>query len=192
MQQADKIRMVVFPTVFGVLWGLLETILGSYLHVFNMPFKGSTMAGIGAILMCVERLYTPFPGATISTAVVAIVMKFLSVGTVRIPPTIGISVEALLAEAVLSSLGTKRLSFVLACLACAMEGVPHFFVAHWIMYGQGIFDAYRKVMEQLQSFFGLGSDLWQWVVCLWVAGHLLIGLVSGVIAVSVGEYLRRE
>ncbi|MCX6340233.1 MAG: hypothetical protein NTX71_10010 [Candidatus Aureabacteria bacterium] len=192
MLHADKIRMVVFPTIFGVLWGLLETLLGSYLHMFNTPFAGTTMAGIGAIIMCVERLYTPLPGATISTAAVAVAMKVLSVGTVRLAPAIGISVEAVLAELLLTVLGTGWCAFLASCVACTMEGIPHFFIAHWIMYGQGIFNAYLKVIEKLQASFGLGENLWKQILVLWVAGHLVIGIACGLLAISVGNYVRRK
>lgn len=192
MQHADRIRMIVFPTVFGVLWGLLETLLGSYLHMFDTPFKGATMGGIGAVIMCVERLYTPYPGATISTAAVAVVMKALSVGTVRLPPTIAISVEAGMAELLLTLLGTGWRGFMASCVACSMEGVPHFFIVHWIMYGQGIFNAYLKIIEKLQTFFGLGENPWKQILVVWVAGHLLIGMLCGLLAISVGNYVRRK
>jgi hypothetical protein len=160
--------------------------------MFNTPFAGTTMAGIGAIIMCVERLYTPFPGATVSTAAVAVAMKILSVGTVRLPPAIGILVESAVAELLLTAMGTGRLAFLAGCVACTLEGIPHFFIAHWIMYGQGIFDAYRRVLEKLQTSFGLPGCLWKQVLALWVAGHLAIGVACGLLAISVGSYVRKK
>ncbi len=192
MQQADRIRMIVFPTIFGVLWGFLETLLGNYLHAFDMPFKGAIMAGIGAIIMCVERLYTPFPGATISTAVVAVAMKFLSAGTVRLPPAIGISVEGLIAEGLLTSLGTGWYAFMASCIACALEGIPHFFVAHRLMYGEGIFNSYLEADKKLQASMGLGESPLKYILALWVAGHLVTGIACGLLAISVGNYVRKK
>ncbi|MEJ2744471.1 MAG: hypothetical protein P8123_02115, partial [bacterium] len=172
MQQADKIRMIVFPTIFGVLWGFLETLLGSYLHAFGVPFKGAMMAGIGAIIMCVERLYTPFPGATISTAAVAVAMKFLSVGTVKLSPAIAISVEGIMAEALLTWLGTGRHAIMTSCIACALEGIPHFLISHRLRYGEGIFKSYLEVVKKLQASLGLGEGALKYVLAIWVAGHL--------------------
>ena len=88
MHHADRIRVLVYTTVFGVLWGVVETLLGTYLHVLDIPFKGAVMAAIGAIILCAERLYTPRFGATISTGIVAVVLKCFSAGTVRIWPVV--------------------------------------------------------------------------------------------------------
>jgi len=184
--------MIVFPTIFGVLWGFLETLLGTYLHAFNMPFKGAAMAGLGAIIMCVERLYTPFPGATISTAAVAVAMKFLSAGAVRLPPAIAISIEGIMAEALLTWLGTGWYAIMASCIACTLEGVPHFFIMQRIMYGGSILNAYVEAAKKLQASFGLGESTLKYVIALWVAGHLVTGIVCGLLAISVGNYVRKK
>lgn len=184
--------MLVFTTIFGVLWGIVETLLGSYLHMFDPPFRGAVMAGIGAIILCTERLYTPSFGATLSTGVVAVAMKCLSVGAIRLPPAIAIGVESLMAELILTALGTGRIAFLLACIACCMEGIPHVIIAHRIIYGEGIFAAYLKVVEKFQASLGMGDNLWREVLLLWVAGHAAIGVVAGLGAISIGSYLRRE
>lgn len=184
--------MIVFPTIFGVLWGFLETLLGNYLHAFEMPFKGAVMAGIGAVIMCVERLYTPFPGATFSTAVVAVAMRFLSAGAVRLPPAIGISVEGLIAEGLLTLLGTAWYAFMASCIACALEGIPHFFIAHRLMYGEGIFNSYLEAAKRLQGSMGLDGSPLRYILALWVGGHLAAGIVCGGLAISVGNYVRKK
>lgn len=192
MHHADRIRVLVYTTVFGVLWGVVETLVGTYLHVFDVPFKGAVMAAIGAIILCAERIYTPRFGATLSTGLVAVVLKCFSVGTVRLPPAIGMGVETLFAELVLTALGAGRLGLFFAPVACCLEGIPHMFVAQRLIYGEGVFDAYRRVIVKMQAAFGLGENLWVQVLLLWIAGHLLIGAVAGACAVGIGGYLKRE
>lgn len=192
MHHADRIRVLVYTTVFGVLWGVVETLLGTYLHVLDIPFKGAVMAAIGAIILCAERLYTPRFGATISTGIVAVVLKCFSAGTVRLAPAIGMGVETLLAELVLTSLGTGRVGLFLAPVACCLEGIPHMFVVQRLIYGEGVFDAYQRVIEKMQAAFGLGENLWVQVLILWIAGHAAIGIAAGLCAIGIGGYLRRE
>lgn len=183
--------MIVFTTVFGVLWGVVETILGSYLHLFRVPFTGSVLAAIGAVIMCTERLYTPVFGATLTTGVIAAALKCFSVGTVRLSPAIAIGVEALVAEIILSALGPGRLALFLASLACCLEGMPHVVIAQWLTYGQGIIPAYLKIIGTFQSSLKLGENLWWQALLVWAAVHVAIGIAAGLGAVAVKAYLRR-
>jgi hypothetical protein len=192
MHHADRVRVLVYTTIFGALWGVVETLLGTYLHLFNVPFKGAIMAAIGAIVLCAERLYTPCFGATLSTGFIAMVLKCFSAGTVRIWPVIGMGVETVLAELVFTALGAGRIGLFLAPVVCCMEGVPHMFVVQRLIYGEGVFDAYLKVAAKMQAAFGLREDLWVMVLLLWIAGHLAIGTAAGVCAIGIGAYLRRE
>ena len=55
MQQAiDKKRVLVYTTVFGVLWGVLEMLLGTWLHMMRFPFTGALMAGIGGVVVSAQ------------------------------------------------------------------------------------------------------------------------------------------
>jgi hypothetical protein len=192
MHRADRIRLLVYTTVFGVLWGVVETLLGTCLHLFDVPFKGAVMAAIGAIILSAERIYTPVFGATISTGLVAAVLKCFSAGAARLSPAIGIGAEALLAEIVFTSLGAGGPGLLLAPVACCMEGIPHFLISQRLTYGVGVFDAYRGVVDRIQAALGLGEGLWVQLLSIWIAGHAAIGVAAGLCAVGIGGYLRRK
>lgn len=189
MTRTEKIRFIVFTTLFGVLWGAAEALLGSYLHLVHFPLRGAVMAGIGACVMCVERFYTPRLGATLATGLAALAVKLISIGGFKLGPVVGILVEALLVELVLTLWGTRKTALLAACVLCCLEGIPHFFVSNWVLYGQGIFASYMALLRGLQGFFGLGPDLWKQVLALWVGVHLLIGLTAGWFTLKVARQL---
>ena len=189
---AGKIRLAVYTTVFGALWGLAEMFIGSWLHAVNFPFRGALLAGFGAIILCTERTYTPIRGATFYTGLVAILLKFLSIGSVKIAPAAGIFIETVIAEAILSALGTGKAGVWLTVMAACLEGIPHFFVTNWLMYGTGIFGAYLAVVKGMQAFFGLPGNSWKFIVLLWLAGHAALGTVYSVLAVRTLKYLEHR
>jgi len=189
LSHTEKIRFLVFTTLFGVLWGAAEALLGSYLHLVNFPLRGAVMAGIGACVMCVERFYTPRFGATLSTGLAAVAVKLISIGGFKLGPVLGIMVESVLVELVLTAWGTRKFSLLLACVLCCLEGVPHFFVSNWILYGQGIFASYLALIKGLQGFFGLGPGLWKEFLALWLGVHVVIGLASAWFTIRVARQL---
>ena len=79
-----------------------------------------------------------------------------------------------------------------SCIACALEGIPHFFVAHRLMYGEGIFNSYLEAAKKLQASMGLGESPLKYILALWVAGHLVTGIACGLLAISVGNYVRKK
>lgn len=188
---ANKIRLAVYTTVFGALWGLAEMLLGSWLHAVQFPFRGATMAGIGALILCAERTYTPVKYATLYTGLVAVIMKFASIGAFKLPPAVGILIETLIVETVLSAFGTRKAAIWLAVMLACLEGLPHFFVTSWLMYGSQVFSAYLKVIEGAQRYFHLPDSSWKALAVLWIAGHLLIGAVYAAVTVRVLKYLEK-
>ncbi|MDD4004980.1 MAG: hypothetical protein PHW69_07230 [Elusimicrobiaceae bacterium] len=191
LHPANKIRLAVYTTVFGALWGLAEMFLGSWLHAVQFPFRGAAMAGIGALVLCAERTYTPVRGATLYTGLVALLMKFASAGAFKLGPAAGILIETAIVEAALTAFGTRRKAVWLAVMLACLEGLPHFFVTSWLMYGSGIFNAYLKVIEGLQRFFGLPDSSWKLIAVLWIAGHFIIGAAYALVTVRVLEYLEK-
>ncbi len=41
------VRDLVYIGVFGAMWGTIEMTSGSILHVFNVPFAGVMLTGVG-------------------------------------------------------------------------------------------------------------------------------------------------
>jgi len=193
MQKADKIRLLVFPTAFGTLWGLIELLAGGWLHVMHVPLSGAYLGAIGAIILCAERAFTPVRGATLYTGLTAILIKSLAIGGVqaRLNTVIALALETAMAEIVLSVLGVGVISFFITPLLCAMENAAHFFVNNWIKYGGDVFGMYAEIFHKMQPLFGLKPDSWKMFVAVWLAAHLVIGVAAGFVSVRVGKYLRK-
>lgn len=189
MTNSEKIRFLVFTTLFGVFWGAAEAFLGSYLHMVHFPFRGALMAGVGASVMCIERFYTPRIGATMATGLAALCVKLISIGGFKLGPVAGILIEAMMVELALSLFGTRRWSLLLACVLCCLEGIPHFFIFNWVVYGQGIFASYMAMIKSIQDFFGFGENLWRYIVLVWIGIHLLIGAAAGLFTIKVAKQL---
>lgn len=185
MIEPQKIRMVVFPTIFGILWGLIEMSVGSYLHMLEFPFVGAVLAGVGAIILCLERSYTPYFRASIYTGLVAVIFKFLSIGVIKISPAIAIMIESLVAEAILTALGANPVAYFITCSISSLEGIPHFFISSWVRYGMGIFDVYRKILEKIGAIIHLGEDPLLMFIITWVGIHLAIGIISGTLVILI-------
>lgn len=193
MIAAQKIRMVVFPTIFGILWGLMEMFVGSYLHMIELPFAGAILAGVGAILLCLERSYTPHFRACIYTGMIAVIFKFISIGTIKVSPAIAIMIETLIAEAILTAFGPNPGAFFVTCSVCSLEGIPHFFISKWIRYGLGIFDAYREILEKIGTKFHLGENPLLMFIIIWVGIHLAVGIISGILVILItGLHRKRD
>lgn len=189
--QANKIKLLVFTTVFGVLWGLLEMFIGSWLHILNVPFKGAAMAGIGAVILITGRCYTNQRFACINTAVVAMLVKFMSIGAVKIGPAAGILIEGAIMEIVFAFLPVNFLSVMLGSVLCCLEGIPHFFVTNTLIYGKDIFSVYMQALTKVQKYFGLPENAWLLVLFVWLAGHIVIGLIAGLTAYKTCKYLKK-
>ena len=184
MRDPQRIRLLVYPTVFGALWGALEMTAGTALHMMHFPFRGAMMAGLGAVLLSCERVYTPVRGATLATGLAAMAVKCLSLGGFKLGPTVGILIESAVLEAVFTLFGTGTLPVFLGSVAACLEGIPHFFTTNWILYGRGVFDSYLQALSGVQRLFGLPDGSWRALLALWLAGHLLLGAFWGLIAVA--------
>jgi hypothetical protein len=181
---AARIRTLVYTTLFGSLWGVLEMFLGGYLHMIQFPLRGALLAAIGSVLLCAARLRVDRPGATLAAGAVAAAVRLSAIGGFKLGPIVGIGIEAALLEAVLTGFGCGRPQFLAGCALACLEGIPHFFVTNWLFFGRGIFATYLEVVEKMQGFFGLPPGLWKAVVAVWAAAHLVLGLAAGAAAAA--------
>ena len=75
-----SLKELTIVAALGALWGSVEMTLGSFLHVLNVPFTGVVLGSIGICIALVGRVVVPRPGSTLSIAVIAALLKALSIG----------------------------------------------------------------------------------------------------------------
>src|SRR5512137_769876 len=133
-------RQLVTLAVFGALWGGVEISLGSVLKALNVPLSGAVLAAIGLMIALIARQFVPRRGTTLFVGVIAMLLKLFSIGSILVGPMIGILMEAVLAEIVLSLFKQPRL---LACLLAGAVGTQWAlvqpFVTGVLLFGRDLF-----------------------------------------------------
>jgi ABC-type thiamin/hydroxymethylpyrimidine transport system permease subunit len=185
------IRDLVYIGVFGALWGAAEMTLGSLLHVFNVPFSGAVLAGIGITIALIGRLFVPRTGSVLFIGLVTALLKMLSLGGIVLNPMIGIVAESLLAEVVLTLWGRpRRASFVVAGSLAALWPFVHPFFTQGILAGQGILTVYGWTLEKGAKLLGLDPSALLLVLGGLIGVHLLIGIIAGLLAWDAGRIVQ--
>jgi hypothetical protein len=187
-------RELVLLAVFGALWGASEILLGSVLHNLKLPFNGVILAGIGLAVAMIARIFVPRKGATLFVGVIATILKLFSVGSVVVGPMIGILVEALLAETVLSAYPQpSRGAFMLAGSAGVLWTLVQPFATGLLLFGRNLVDIWAGVIQEGNRLLGMeasGVGIVLGILLLLIAVRIAVGCLSGWVAWDVGKLLK--
>ncbi len=182
-----SLKELTIVAALGSLWGSSEISLGSFVHVWNVPFSGTILGGIGIAIALVARLVVPRRGSTLMIAIIASLLKALSIGGVVLAPMIAIVMEGLIAELVLSVGGRpRRATFCLAGALAIGYNVVHPLLVQGLLFGAGIFTTYERLIQQGASLFRLSTSSVVAVLVGIVVLHLVVGAVVGLIAWQAG------
>lgn len=192
MNSFEKIKYYIFPCVFGTVWGVFEMVFGSYLHMVNFPLRGALMAGSGCIFMSVLRLYVDRAGVNILAALFAASVKLFSYGGFKLGPVVGILIEGVIIELSYTFLGLNRFGMFISFFLSVFEGIPHFFITNFLMYGSSIFDTYIKAALSISKLFGISSRIYIYLFGLWVFFHFVIAIFSFAICLSIIKRIKSE
>jgi hypothetical protein len=184
-------RELVTLTVFGTLWGAVEISLGSLLHLLNLPMSGPLLAAIGLAIALIGRLFVPRRGSTIYIGVVATVLKLFSIGSVVVGPMVGIVIEAVIAEIVLTAFGQpRRLSFVLAGALAVLWTLAQPFFTGIVLFGRDIFVIWLDLLDTGSRLFGIDASAAIWILLVLGAVHFVLGAAAGWLAWGSGRMLQ--
>lgn len=182
------LRELVLIGIFGALWAVVETTLGSVLHMAHVPFKGVILGSIGLVVLVIGRLYIPKQGATVAMGSVTAVLKLFSLGQFLYNPMIAILMEALLAELVLTLAGQpSRKSFVIAGALAISWNFFHPFFTWGILAGQGLATLWTETVEEGAQTLGLSPDTAYLIVILLLLIHIAAGLLAGWLGWQAGQ-----
>jgi hypothetical protein len=183
-----SLKELTIVAALGALWGSVEMTLGSFLHVVNMPFTGTILGSIGICIALVGRVVVPKPGSTVSIAIIAALLKALSIGGVVLSPMIAIVMEGLLADVVLSAGGRpRRTTFVLAGAVAVTWNTLHMILIQGVVFGAGIISMYVTMIQKAAALFHLPSGSVIAVLAVLVALHVIAGSVAGFVAWEAGR-----
>lgn len=183
-----SLRELTVVAALGALWGSVEMTLGSFLHVWNVPFTGALLGSIGIAIALVGRVVVPKPGATLSIAVIAALLKALSIGGVVLSPMIAIVMEGLLADLVLSLGGRPRRStFILAGAVAVTWNTLHMVLIQGLVFGAGIITMYVIMIRKAATLFHIPTGSFVAILVALVAMHVVAGCIAGFVAWEAGR-----
>jgi hypothetical protein len=193
-----KVRDWVLIGLFGALWGVVETTLGTALNVVfpsftNTFFKGLILGGIGVAIALTGRFFVQKRGSVFLIGVVTALLKLLSPGGARIGPMVAIVMESVMMETVLLlAADPHRWAFALGGAFAVGWNLPHKFVMMRFMYGRGVIDVHRMLVQEGSHMLGLDASLALLIMAVLLVFRLAVGGVAGWSAWALGGAVARR
>jgi hypothetical protein len=184
-------RELVTIAVFGTLWGMVEISMGAVLHAINLPMTGVFLGAVGLMIALVGRVFVPKRGSTLFIGVIAMLLKLFSLGSVVIGPMVGILMEALVAEIVLSlAKQPSRIAFMVAGALGVTWNLIQPFITNPLLFGRSVLIAWLDLLDTGSRLLGLNSHAFIWIVLALLAIYMAIGSISGWLAWGIGGLLQ--
>ncbi|MGI5862050.1 MAG: nucleoside-triphosphatase [Myxococcales bacterium] len=176
-------------TAFGALWGTIEITLGSFLHSLRLPFSGTLLAALGAVLLIAQRQLFPARGVTLATGIVAALCKSVSPGGVILGPMVGIATEAVLVELALLVAPRALGSGMAAGALCVGFAAFQKLVTQYVFYGGTVLELYLAALRKAGHLLGIERQAW-WVLAAALAVLAAMGAAAGALGRSLGQKSR--
>ncbi len=180
-----RVRDWVMVGLFGALWGVVETTLGTYLNVIfpsftNTFFKGVVLGGIGVAVALTGRYFIQKRWSVLLIGIITALLKTLSPGGSRIGPIVAILMQSVLMEAILSFASQPRpWAYILAGALAVAWNFPHKFVMMRVMYGQGVVQVYRKLAQDGSEILGIAPSMVLLILGILLGVRLVVGGIAG-------------
>ncbi len=187
-----KVRDWVTIGLFGALWGVVETTLGTYLNVIfpsftNTFFKGIVLGSIGVAVALTGRYFVQKRGSVLLIGVITALLKTLSPGGGRIGPIAAILMQSIMMELVVSvSDQPRQWAFMVGGALAVAWNLPHRFLMMALVYGRGVIQVYEMLAEDGAEMLGLNPSLALLILGILLAVRLVAGGIAGWSAWALG------
>ena len=190
------VRSWVTIGLFGALWGAVEIVLGSYLHLILPPqadtfLIGVLLGGIGVAVALTGRHFASNRGSVFFISVVTALLKLLSPGGIKIGPLVAILAEGVLMEAVLWVAST-RWTFLLGGALAIAWNLPHKFIMMRLLFGKGFTQVFTKMVQDGSQTLGLDVSAAWLILAVLLLIRLSVGAISGWSAWKLGGAVARR
>lgn len=193
-----EVRDWVTIGLFGALWGVVETTLGSYLNVIfpsftNTFFKGVILGSIGVAIALTGRFFVQKRGSLVLIGVITALLKLLSPAGGKIGPVVAILLQSVMMELAVSLAGDpRRWAFVLGGALAVAWNFPHKFLMMGLMYGRNVAQVARKLVEDGSRMLGLDPSLAVAILAVLLGVRLIVGGIAGWSAWVLGSAVARR
>ena len=183
--------------LFGALWGVVEMVLGSYLHLLFPPqantfLTGVVMGGIGVMVALTGHHFVLKRGSVFFISVVTALSKLLSPG-IKIGPVVAILMTGALMEVALwIARVPRRWAFVVGGALAVAWNLPHKFVMMRFVYGKGIEEVYVKMVREGSQMLGLDVSAALLILAVLLLVRLVVGAIGGWGAWELGGAVARR
>ena len=171
---------------FGALWGGIEITLGSFLNTLRIPFGGTVLASLGAMLLVAARQLMPQRGASIATGIVAALCKSISPGGIILGPMVAITVEAFLVEVALLIAPRAWASAATAGVLAAVWSTFQKVISQVVFYGAGVITLYLTALRRARDWLGLPLEAGWWALFALLAVVVAAGAAAGLAGRRIG------
>ena len=186
-------RELAILAVFGAVWGVVEISLGSVLKSLNVPLSGMVLSSIGLTVALIGRVFVPRKGSTLFIGILAMLLKLFSMGNIIIGPMIGIILEALIAEIVLSLFAKPSwLAFMLAGMLGVFITLVQPFITGPLLFGRNLFVVWLDFVDNGIRLLGFGKNAVGWLVLSMAAIYLAMGGLVGGVSWSLASQLAKR
>jgi len=183
-------KNITVIAVFGSLWGLVEITLGVTLKGMRIPMAGAILTAIIIIVFLTGKYFSRQKGAILMMGGIAALLKIFSIGTVIAGPFLAILIEALIAEVMIIILGVNRISYLITGMTLLVYTILHPFISQGLIFGENIYTIYLEMFTQMSKV--INSTNMGVIALGYVALHVVIGFVSGLVAWNLSKAVERE
>ena len=183
-------KNITVIAVFGSLWGLVEITLGVTLKGMRIPMAGAILTAIIIIVFLTGKYFSRQKGAILMMGGIAALLKIFSIGTVIAGPFLAILIEALIAEVMIIILGVNRISYLITGMTLLFYTILHPFISQGLIFGENIYTIYLEMFTQMSKI--INSTNLGVIALGYVALHVVIGFVSGLVAWKLSQAVERE
>ncbi len=175
-------NIVVRILGLGILWGLMELFLGSWIKSWQPALFGILMPGVVVFLMLYARTIVPLPGSLILMGIVAGTMKLFLAGMVFHGAFMAILIEAVLVELLFGIMGLNLITFILSAITVQFYSLFHPLLSKGVFCQSTHFVFFKRWLEQV-LYGGMQDSLSDSRVgVILLALHFLMGLFVGLMS----------
>lgn len=169
------------------LWALSESSVGGILHALKIPFRGMFISVIAIVIIGMIAQFAQRPFQIIKSTVSVLMVKALISPHTPAPAYLAVFLQGIFGQLYFSVKGFRLMSALLLGTTVALINGLQRIIGLTLIYGQNLWQTIDDFFvfvnrEWVNHLVGEDISLSYWLIVVYVAIHLLIGLAAGLLA----------
>lgn len=178
---------ILLIALFSAIWAAIEILLGNYLHLLKIPFRGTLLTFFAAIILNIANNFIRKRGALLLMAIVTSSLKALSAGGFVITPIIAILMEAIIAEFVFFFLKSNLLTSMIAGVGIMLYTLAHSLIAQIFIFGIDIIGIYNFLAKELSGIIGVNIANIYYILSFIIVLYIIAGIIAGFLSDRISQ-----